>query len=82
MERKYEILNNELSSMLGIETRREQGWDAEWEKENREAVKAAEEIAAQPQEKIDAKLLMERTARHAGTDNYYVNLYVNGSDDE
>lgn len=82
MERKYEILNNELSSMLGIETRREQGWDAEWEKENREAVKAAEEIAAQPQEKIDAKLLMERTARHAGTDNYYINLYVNGSDDE
>lgn len=82
MERKYEILNNELSSMLGIETRREQGWDAEWEKEIRETVKAAEEIAAQPQEKIDAKLLMLRTARHAGTDNYYVNLYVNGSDDE
>lgn len=82
MERKYEILNNDLNSMLGIETRRKQGWDAEWEAEHQEVVKEAEIISSRPQERIDAKRLMEKTVRYAGADNYYIDLFINGSDDQ
>lgn len=82
MERRDLILNNDLSTMLAYENRQEHRWDEDWEREHQETMQEADRIISSPNETIDAKALMERTARHAGADEYYLKLYMDGSDEE
>lgn len=82
MERKYEILNHDLPAMISIETRKGQPIDDKWEIENKNLQKEALEIEARPLEMKDAQRLMESASRHASCDNYYINLFINGSDSE
>ena len=82
MERRDLILNNDLSTMLAYENRQEQHWDEDWEKEHQQTMREADKIISSPNETIDAKDIMQRTARHVGADEYYMKLYIDGSDEE
>lgn len=82
MERKDLFLNNDLSMMLSREQNSEPDFGKEWEDEQKTLRQEADDVINNPNGSIDAKLLMEQSARYAGTENYYLNLFTKGSDDE
>jgi hypothetical protein len=71
MERKDLFINNDLSMMLSRELASAQEKDAEWEKEQERIRKDAEKAAENPAAIIDAKTIMTRGIRYAGTDEYF-----------
>ena len=82
MERKDLFINNDLSMMLSRELASAQEKDAEWEKEQERIRKDAEKAAENPAAIIDAKTIMARGIRYAGTDEYFLKLFTEGSDEE
>lgn len=82
MERKDLFINNDLSMMLSRELASAQEKDVEWEIERERIRKDAEKVVENPAETIDAKAIMVRGIRYAGTDEYYLKLFTEGSDEE
>ena len=82
MERKDLFINNDLSMMLSRELASAQEKDVEWEKERERIRKDAEKVVENPAKTIDAKAIMVRGIRYAGTDEYYLKLFTEGSDEE
>lgn len=82
MERKDLLLNNDLSMMLSREQNPEPDFGKEWEEEQKALRQEADDVVNNPNGSIDAKLLMEQSARYAGTEDYYLNLFTEGSDDK
>lgn len=82
MERKDLFLNNDLSIMLSREQRSEPDFGKEWEEEQQAMRQEADELIKNPVGKIDAIQLMERSARYAEAEGYYLKLYTEGTDAE
>ena len=82
MERKDLFINNDLSMMLSRELASAQEKAVEWEKERERIRKDAEKVVENPAETIDAKAIMVRGIRYAWTDEYYLKLFTEGSDEE
>ena len=82
MERKDLFINNDLSMMLSRELASAQEKDVEWEKEQERIRKEAEDVAVNPAATIDAKAIRVRGIRYTGTDEYYLKLFTEGSDEE
>ena len=82
MERKDLFINNDLSMMLSRELASAQEKDVEWEKEQERIRKEAEEVAVNPAATIDAKAIMTKGISYAGTDEHYLKLFTEGSDEE
>lgn len=82
MERKDLFLNNDLSMMLSREQNPEPDFGKVWEEEQNELRREANTIIKNRGISFDAKILMARSARHAGTEDYYQKIYLEGSDAE
>lgn len=82
MERKDLFINNDLSMMLSRELASAQEKDVEWEKEQERIRKEAEEVAVNPAATIDAKAIMTKGICYAGTDEHYLKLFTEWSDEE
>lgn len=82
MERKDLFLNNDLSMMLSREQYPEPDFSKEWEEEQKVMRQDADLIIQNPARGIDAKGLMEKSARYSGTEDYYLKLFTEGSDEE
>ena len=54
----------------------------EWEEEQQAIRQEADEVIKNPSGLIDAKQLMERSARYAEAEGYYLKLFTEGSDAE
>ena len=82
MERKDLFINNDLSMMLSRELASAQEIDLEWAKEQERIRKEAEVVAENPAATIDAKVIMVKCISYAGTDEHYLKLFTEGSDEE
>lgn len=82
MERKDLFLNSDLSMMLSRELNPESDFGKEWEEEQQAMRHEADEIIKAPAGKIDARQLMERSARYAEVEGYYLKIFTEGSDAE
>ena len=82
MKRKDLILNNDLHSMLSREQRIRHARDAEWEKQNQETLMEARTIIENPSGLIQADEIIGRSIRHSGTDEYFLKLFTEGTDEE
>lgn len=82
MERKDLFLNNDLSMMLSRESNLKADFGGEWEAEQEALRLAANDVIKAPANYIDAKDLMDRSARYADTEDFYQKLFVNGTDEE
>lgn len=82
MERKDLFLNNDLSMMLSRDQNMEPDFVKEWVGEQLAMHQEADEVIKDPIGKIDAKQLMERSARYAEVEGFYLKLYTQGTDVE
>lgn len=82
MERKDLFLSCDLSMMLSREQNPEPDFGKEWEEEQQAMRQEADEVIKNPSGMIDAKQLMDRSARYAEAEGYYLKLFTEGSDAE
>lgn len=82
MERKDLFLNNDLSMMLSRELNPEPDFGKEWKVEQETLRLLANDVIKNPAGNIDAKVLMDRSARYADTEDFYQKLFIHGTDEE
>lgn len=68
--------------MLSREQRIRHARDAEWEKQNQETLMEARTIIENPSGLIQADEIIGRSIRHSGTDEYFLKLFTEGTDEE